>query len=110
MLQTLHSQLHFLKDIQIVNTEGVEPLRSIRDETEEGKRQATIGLDTPEIREALGKEEVKGRNKRVRRKRGVEVDTKGSEDWDVLSTAGRVEEVAGGRYFVVRSGKEGGKE
>src|SRR3954454_3409908 len=33
MLKTLHSQLHFVRDIQSVDTEGVEPLQSIRDET-----------------------------------------------------------------------------
>jgi len=106
MLKTLHSQLHFLRDIQTVDTEGIEPLRSIRDETEGGIEEATIGLDTLEIREALSKEEFKGRNRRPRRKRVDVVDTRGEEDWDVTSTAGRVEEMAGGKYFVVRSGKE----
>lgn len=104
MLKTLHSQLHFVRDIQSVDTDGVEPLQSIRDETEEGLKEITIGLDTPEIKEALAKEEVTGRARRPRRKRGdgALVDTKGAEDWDVLGTAGRTE----GKYFVVRSGKE----
>lgn len=102
MLQTLHSQLHFLKDIQDVDTTGVEPLRSIRDETKEGAEEETIGLDTPDIMEALAKEEVKGRGKRPRRKR-VPVE---QERWDVLGTAGSTEQMAGAKYFVVRSGKD----
>jgi Asp-tRNA(Asn)/Glu-tRNA(Gln) amidotransferase C subunit len=104
MLKTLHSQLHFVKDIQKVDTEGVEPLQSIRDETEEGIKDITIGMK--ELEEAFEKEEIKGRNKRPRRKRGEAVGTKGVEDWDVLGTAGEKVELAGGKFFVVRSGKE----
>ena len=33
-----------MRDIQSVDTDGVEPLQSIRDETEEGVREATIGV------------------------------------------------------------------
>jgi hypothetical protein len=104
MLKTLHSQLHFVRDIQSVNTEGVEPLQSIRDETEEGITEATIGLE--DLKEALGKEEFKGRNRRPRRRRGEAVDTNGAEDWDVLATAEVKIETAAGKYFVVRSGKD----
>lgn len=106
MLATLHSQLHFVQDIQNVNTEGVEPLQSIRDETEEGIKYVTIGLE--ELREALGKEDIKGRNKRPRRRREL-VDAGDVEEWDVLGTAGERVETPGGRFFVVRSGK-GDKE
>ncbi|PVH83746.1 hypothetical protein DL98DRAFT_569486 [Cadophora sp. DSE1049] len=103
MLATLHSQLRFVQDIQNVDTEGVEPLQSIRDETEEGIKDITIGLGS--LREALGKEDVKGRNRRPRRRRGEEVDTKGVEDWDVTKTAGEKVETPGGKFFIVRSGK-----
>ena len=104
MLKTLHSQLHFVKDIQKVDTEGVEPLQSIRDETEEGIKEITIGME--ELKEAFEKEEIKGRNRRPRRRRGEVVDTTGTEDWDILGTAGEKVDLAGGRYFVVRSGRE----
>ncbi|PMD59738.1 uncharacterized protein K444DRAFT_529836 [Hyaloscypha bicolor E] len=104
MLKTLHSQLHFVKDIQKVDTEGVEPLRSIRDETEEGVKEITIGME--DLKQAFEKEEIKGRNRRPRRRRGYMVDAQGVEDWDVLGTAGEKVELAGGKYFVVRSGKE----
>ncbi|PMD22699.1 hypothetical protein NA56DRAFT_678803 [Hyaloscypha hepaticicola] len=104
MLKTLHSQLHFVKDIQKVDTEGVEPLQSIRDETEEGVKDITIGME--ELKEAFEKEEIEGRNRRPRRRRVEVVDTNEVEDWDVLGTAGEKVELAGGQYFVVRSGKE----
>lgn len=105
MLKTLHSQLHFVRDIQKVDTEGVEPLRSIRDETEEGIQEIKIGME--DLKEAFAKEDVRGKNRRPRRRRGEVVDTKGVEDWDVLGTASETVEVGGARYFVVRSG---GKE
>lgn len=104
MLKILHSQLHFVKDIQKVDTEGVEPLQSIRDETEQGIKETTIGM--AELKKALEKEEIKGRNMRPRRKREEVVEKQKVEDWDVLGTAGETVELAGGKYFVVRSGKE----
>jgi hypothetical protein len=104
MLKTLHSQLHFVKDIQSVNTDSVEPLQSIRDETEEGIKDITIGVD--DLKEAFQAEEIKGRNKRPRRKRDQPVDTKGIEDWDVLGTASRKVETPLGNYFIVNSKRE----
>jgi hypothetical protein len=111
MLATLHSQLHFVRDIQSVNTDGVEPLQSIRDETPEGEKEATIGLE--DLRSALAKERRVGRMGRPRRIRydgevGV-TKTRGrkrnAEDWDVLGSAGETVSVGKARYFVVRSGK-----
>lgn len=87
----------------MVDTEGVEPLQSIRDETTKGRQEATIGLK--ELRGALEKEDIKGRSRRPRRRREV-VNTKGVEDWDVLGTAGEKVKTPGGNYFVVRSGKD----
>jgi len=107
MLQSLHAQLHFVGDIQSVDTQGVEPLVRIAEETEAGRKEATIGLE--DLREALDKEVVTGRNKRSRRVR-EEVSTGEGEDWDVFKTASETVEVPGsGRYFVVRSGKERAK-
>ena len=45
MLRTLGLQLHFVRKMQSVDTEGVEPLQSIRDETAEGWKDATIGVE-----------------------------------------------------------------
>jgi Asp-tRNA(Asn)/Glu-tRNA(Gln) amidotransferase C subunit len=103
MLNTLALQLQFVKRMQKVNTDGVEPLQSIRDETTQGREEATIGLET--LKDALAKEDIKGRSRKPRRRREV-VDTKGVEDWDVLGTASEKVETPMGKYFVVRSGKE----
>lgn len=97
MISVLQSQLSFVRDIQSVKTEGVEPLRSIRDETEEGFREATIGVET--LREALAQETVFGRRRRPRRQRSVQ--RKEVLGWDPLETASR----RTGRFFVVKSGK-----
>jgi Asp-tRNA(Asn)/Glu-tRNA(Gln) amidotransferase C subunit len=103
MLKTLHSQLHFVRDIQKVDTEGVEPLVAIRDETEEGIREITIGVE--QVKDALEMEEVVGRNRRPRRRTEGVGDLQGVEDWDVLRTAGEKVEGPTGKFFVVRSGK-----
>jgi hypothetical protein len=104
MLKTLHSQLHFVRDIQSVDTEGVEPLQSIRDETEQGIKDAAIGMK--DLKKVLEEEETVGRNKRPKRRRAEAVHTKGVEDWDVLGTAEDMVETPAGAFFVVRSGKE----
>jgi Asp-tRNA(Asn)/Glu-tRNA(Gln) amidotransferase C subunit len=100
MLKTLHSQLHFVNEIQKVDTTGIEPLIAIRDESEEATKEMTIGLET--LKAQLDSEEIKGRNKRPRRRRDAPVETHGSEAWNVLGTA----EKTVGKYFVVDSSKE----
>lgn len=104
MLETLHSQLHFVRDIQQVDTEGVEPLQSIRDESEAGIREATIGLE--DLQEALGKEDIVGKNLKPRRRRGEKVNAEDVENWDVLGTASEKIDTPAGKFFVVRSGKK----
>jgi Glu-tRNAGln amidotransferase C subunit len=103
MLNTLHSQLHFVRNIQNVNTDGIEPLQTIRDETALGIQESTIGLE--EMKEALGNEEVKGRAKRPRRKREVVELQDQVENWDVTGQAEDKVVTPGGTYFIVRSGK-----
>lgn len=105
MLDTLHSQLHFVRDIQKVNTDGVEPLRAIRDETESGIKDITIGMK--DLKEAFDQEDIVGQNKRPRRKRVNMVGTKGAEDWDVLGSASETVEMNGASYFVVRKSDGG---
>lgn len=93
-----------MRSIQSVDATGVEPLRSLRDETVEGQREAEVGMS--EMREALDGEEVRGQwHRRVRRKRVQEsgVGDRGRE-WDVLGQAGRKT----GRYFVVEGGRKEG--
>ncbi|KAF5019184.1 hypothetical protein F66182_8812 [Fusarium sp. NRRL 66182] len=98
MINTLQSQLQFVRAVQRVDTSGVEPLRAIRDETPEARREVTIGL--ADLEEALGKEVRVGHYQRARRVR-EKVESE-AERWDALSTAGRT----AGRYFVVGSGKK----
>lgn len=99
MLSTLSSQLHFVKDIQNVDTSGVEPLRSLRDETVEGEKESELGLEA--MKDALAKEEIRGKHhKRIRRKRAPVENVEG--EWDVMGSA--TQKV--GRYFVVEGGKD----
>jgi hypothetical protein len=102
MIRTLRSQLHFVRDVQRVETGGVEPLRAIRDETPEGIVESTIGME--ELKDALAAEVRFGHYRRPRRVRGARPDVPGAEaeDWDPLGCASRT----AGRYFVMKSGKQ----
>ncbi|PYH94610.1 DUF726-domain-containing protein [Aspergillus ellipticus CBS 707.79] len=80
MLETLESQIHFVKQIQSIDTTGVEPLQSIRDESSEAVKENTIGLE--QLREALSKERVVGRNKRIQRLEGPKNDRPDGDAWD----------------------------
>lgn len=103
MLKTLNTQLQFVREIQKVDTECVEPLRSLRDETVEAQKENEIGLD--DLKEAFSREEVKGKHyRRIRRRQDLKVDTKGAEDWNVLGHAERKV----GKYFVVENTKDTG--
>ena len=102
MLRTLSSQLHFVREIQRVDTTGVEPLRSLRDETAAGEEEAELGMEA--MRDALAQEEVRGKHhKRTRRRRDAPRNRQWEEEWDVLGTAQRKV----GRFFVVEGGKDG---
>ena len=99
MLSTLTSQLHFVQEIQKVDTAGVEPLQSIRDETAQGEEEAELGMNA--LEEALGREEIRGtHHRRIRRKR-AEGGVSQEETWDPLGMASRKT----GRCFVVEGGK-----
>jgi Asp-tRNA(Asn)/Glu-tRNA(Gln) amidotransferase C subunit len=97
MLETLTAQLHFVKEIQQVDTDGVEPFRGLRDETAKGEHKAELGLTA--MQDALAREEIRGKHhRRIRRKND---DKNGDfEEWDVLATA----ENKAGRLFVVEGG------
>ncbi|KAK3315256.1 hypothetical protein B0H66DRAFT_536125 [Apodospora peruviana] len=106
MLSTLQSQLLFVREIQTVDTKGIQPLRSIRDESAAGLSEATITLDT--LKDALASEEVFGHCRRPRRETTTsedtqkQLETKEAENWDALGTASE----KSWKYFVVRSGKQ----
>lgn len=101
MLETLESQIHFVKEIQRIDTTGVEPLRSIRDETSEARKENTIGLDN--LKDIMAREKVIGRSRKIERL-PAEKNTKPDGDaWDgnALGSASRTM----GRYFVVETSR-----
>lgn len=101
MLRTLSEQLHFVRAIQRVNTDGVEPLVCIRDETQQGLSEREISVDTPAIAEALRNMTVSGKHKRERRKRDPVAKPDEAGDWDVLGMAERTKS----GYFIVDNSK-----
>ncbi|KAF2745923.1 hypothetical protein M011DRAFT_478691 [Sporormia fimetaria CBS 119925] len=98
MLKTLSAQLHFVGEIQQVDTEGVNPLRAIRDETTATEKEQTVTLET--LKNALVKERVVGKHYKRTQRLTDPVDAKAAEDWNVLGSAER----KAGRFFVVESG------
>jgi hypothetical protein len=101
MLATLSSQLHFVREIQQVNTDGVEPTRAIRDETLAAEQEAEITLTT--LEDALSQEDVVGKHyKRVRRRRDRLYPSDNPKGWRPLDHA----QVKVGKYFVVDSGQK----
>lgn len=106
MISDLQSQLQFVRAIQEIDTEGVEPLVALRDETEEGEKESMIGLE--EMRGELEKEEVVGMRGRIVRKKGAkvqggrEVGEEESGNLDLLAQAPR----RWGRYVVVDTARD----
>lgn len=97
MLDKLTAQLHFVGEIQRVDTTGVKPLRALRDETAAAEEEQTIALDTLKV--ALANEVVIGKHyPRIQRKTDP-VDAREVEEWDVMGSAER----KAGRFFVVES-------
>jgi Asp-tRNA(Asn)/Glu-tRNA(Gln) amidotransferase C subunit len=104
LLKTLQAQIHFVKEIQKVDTTGIEPLRAIRDESTQATEEETITL--ADLQPYLDKEERFGRNGRLRRRDGV--DDHGDENaytWDPFGmSADRSKKH--GKHFVVKRPKK----
>lgn len=104
LLKTLQAQIHFVKEVQKVDTTGIEPLRAIRDETAEAIKQETITLK--DLRPYLDKEEKVGRNGRIRRRK--DPDDHGGDSahtWDPFGmSADRSKKH--GKHFVVKRAKK----
>ncbi|MCJ1242373.1 hypothetical protein MMC14_010381 [Varicellaria rhodocarpa] len=100
ILKTLASQLHFVQAIQNIDTTGIEPLRSIKDETTQAKMENEINLDS--LKEEFGNEEIVGPSRRIRRKQILPVATSNVENWDALFHVPKKV----GRYIVVETGKQ----
>ncbi|KIW41294.1 aspartyl/glutamyl-tRNA(Asn/Gln) amidotransferase, C subunit [Exophiala oligosperma] len=70
MLDTLRQQVHFVKEIQKVDTTGVEPLVALRDETAEARSERQFTKES--LREFLDLEMKRGKNGTIRRDKQVE--------------------------------------
>lgn len=99
MLRTLESQIHFVQEMQRVDTTGVEPLRSIRDESPAAVKETTFGLE--QLNDAFAKERVSGRRRRVRRVPSAQNGRPEDSIWNgnALDSASRKK----GPYFVVET-------
>jgi hypothetical protein len=104
MLRTLEAQIHFVKSIQDVDTKDIPPLRAIRDESREAIKESTISLET--LKEALAKEQVVGRRKKIQRQTTttapVDASHVESDQWDGNALGSAT--TTAGKYFVVQSG------
>lgn len=110
MLSNLHTQLHFVRAIQAVDTTGVEPLRAIRDETVEGMNEQRISLET--LKGILDKEELAGFRRRPRRLRNGEAGDgmadEGREEEKLVEAVTRERRERG--YYLVHKGNAKGAE
>ena len=97
MIKDLESQLQFVRAIQVVDTEGVEPLVGIRDETADAEKDHEVTLQT--LKADLAKETVSGVRGRIT-KRG-KVKREDVEDWDALACAPKTV----GRYIALDNAK-----
>ncbi|KAL8792353.1 MAG: hypothetical protein Q9195_005056 [Heterodermia aff. obscurata] len=93
MLKDLESQLQFVRAIQGVDTDGVEPLVSLRDETVETAKENEITLDT--LKEDFAQETVTGIRGRITRSDRTEKED--AENWDALACAPKTV----GRYIAL---------
>lgn len=101
MIKDLEAQLQFVQAIQKLDTEGVEPLECIRDETQQGERESMITVES--LREEFDKEIVLGKRGRIiKRKDLPPVEEEDMGDWDPLAQAPKKV----GRYFLVETDKD----
>lgn len=101
MLKTLESQIHFVNEVQKVDTTGVEPLVAIRDETVESIQEQTVTLD--KLQPYLDQEEKVGVNGTVRRRKPSEMVT--NSGWDPFEMGDGKESRKLGKHFFVRKEK-----
>ncbi|KMP05352.1 hypothetical protein CIHG_10299 [Coccidioides immitis H538.4] len=101
MLKTLSCQIHFVKQVQQIDTTGVTPLRSIRDETDEAHKENTINIER--LRDSLEREEFVGRNRRIRRRRPDKMEHPDEGSWEEKDALLKSASKMMGKFFVVQS-------
>lgn len=102
MLKTLQSQIHFVKEVQKVDTADIEPLVAIRDETREAIQEQTITLE--KLRPYLDQEKKVGPNGTIRRQKPTEMIK--DSGWDPFDMGKGKETRKLGKYFFVKKNKE----
>ena len=122
MLDTLAQQIHFVKEIQQVDTTGVEPLVAIRDETNEAIAEQTIDAHT--LAPFFAMEDKVGKNGTIRRRKDTDMVISYTPDStstsaDLLTdritepfhlTEGEPKRNLGDYFFVRKTDKKLGKE
>lgn len=103
MLKTLESQIHFVKEVQEIETNGVEPLVAIRDETAEAIKEQTISLET--LQPYLNNERKVGTNGTVRRPKPTEMIR--DSGWNPFDMGEGKETRKKGKFFFVKKRKSG---
>lgn len=98
MRETLGSQIHFVQEIQDIDTTDVEPLVTIRDETTENIKEEMITLE--KLQPYLELEERVGTNGTIRRRKPTEVLT--DSGWDPFELGEGKETRKMGKYFFVK--------
>lgn len=98
MLKTLESQIHFVQEIQKIDTNGVEPLVAIRDETTEAIKEQTISLET--LQPYLDKELKVGPNGTIRRQKPTEMIR--DSGWSPFDMGKGKDTRKKGKFFFVR--------
>lgn len=98
MLNTLESQIHFVKEVQKIDTKGVEPLVAIRDETAEAIREQTISLET--LRPYLDQEKKVGGNGTIRRQKPAEMIR--DSGWNPFDMGNGKDTRKKGKFFFVK--------
>jgi len=78
----------------------VQPLQSIRDETEVAAKENEVTLES--LQAHLDKEEVVGRSRRIKRRKDLTVAKQEETDFDPLAQASKTI----GRYIVVETSKD----
>lgn len=106
LLDTLHTQLHFVRAIQAVDTTGVAPLTSIRDESSTTARAAAAETFN-KVKEALASETVVGFRGRPRRVREENGRARSAEE---VMVEDKTRDRRDRGYYVVESGKVKGGE
>ncbi|KAB8346109.1 hypothetical protein FH972_023157 [Carpinus fangiana] len=98
MLHDLRAQLHFVKEVQEVNTTGIRPLRRIYDESSEAESEAELNMKS--LKDAIAQEQRIGKHHKRIKRRWHSTSVVGElETWDVLGQAPRKI----GRFFAVES-------